>query len=401
MEVVVALIALTAGILLGWFIAQRTVPARRQPVAAVAPPETPRPVPALQLYGPDLLDGHSQPVAIVGDDGRVWYRNVALSEHQDTHFGVLLDQAIEELATDAIKDETTERKVVELHGPPKTILALSARRVVGAGVVVFVRDITEARYQEQVRTDFVANISHELKTPIGALAVLAETVEGETDPAIIVRLTERMAIEAQRATRTVDDLMELSEIEGGLERPHERISIHDVVRGALDRVAELAPQHDIEVSMLGSDEDSLTGLVAMGCRRQLISAVGNLVENAVKYSEPGGAVQVRAHRAGDMAEIMVADNGVGIPKRDLDRVFERFYRVDRARSRSTGGSGLGLSIVRHIAAKHNGEVSVSSSEGEGSTFVLRVPLIPTEPTEPPGAAPAGTPAPNTLKQERL
>jgi two-component system sensor histidine kinase SenX3 len=124
------------------------------------------------------------------------------------------------------------------------------------------------------------------------------------------------------------------------------------------------------------------GVHVTGNRRQLVSALGNLVENAVKYSEPGSPVQVRVRVEGTMAELMVADNGIGIPASDHDRIFERFYRVDRARSRDTGGTGLGLSIVRHVATNHGGDVLVSSQEGEGSTFVLRIPMaVVAEPSD--------------------
>ena len=245
------------------------------------------------------------------------------------------------------------------------------------GAVVFVEDISERRRVDQVRTDFVANICHELKTPIGALSVLAETLEGETDPATVERIVARMLGEADRASSTIDDLMELSQIElGGDTRPS-TVCVADVVRRG-DRSGHRAgcsSQHHDPDSRPGRATVSDDRLVVEGDRRQLVSAVGNLVENAVKYSEPGGSVQVRVDHDADMVEIAVVDQGVGIPQRDLDRVFERFYRVDRARSRATGGTGLGLSIVRHVAARHGGEVTVSSTEGEGSTFTLRLPAM--------------------------
>jgi len=134
----------------------------------------------------------------------------------------------------------------------------------------------------------------------------------------------------------------------------------------------LADQRTITVQVL----DLPGPLTVSGDRRQLQSALGNLVENAVKYSEPGGAVQVRVRVVGERVELMVADHGIGIPPAEHDRIFERFYRVDRARGRDTGGTGLGLSIVRHVATNHDGDVLVSSQEGDGSTFVLRLPLVP-------------------------
>jgi two-component system sensor histidine kinase SenX3 len=186
-----------------------------------------------------------------------------------------------------------------------------------------------------------------------------------------------MLAETDRASRTIDDLMELSRIEMGAERSDEPVRISDVIGGGVDRVTELAAHREITLSTLapvGADGTQADALLVRGDRRQLVSAVGNLIENAVKYSEPGTSVQVRARRVDDWVEISVTDQGVGIPQRDLDRVFERFYRVDRARSRSTGGTGLGLAIVRHVASNHGGDVSVTSVEGEGSTFVLRLPI---------------------------
>ncbi len=243
--------------------------------------------------------------------------------------------------------------------------------------MAFVEDISERRRVEQSRTDFVANISHELKTPVGALSVLAETLVDETDLDTIGRVVARMLAESDRASNTIDDLMELSRIEVGSERSVEPVKISDVIHGGVERASELAAQLEITISTLAPVDGPATQaeqLVVTGDRRQLVSAVGNLVENAVKYSEAGSSVQVRARSSDGWVEVSVVDQGVGIPQRDLDRVFERFYRVDRARSRTTGGTGLGLSIVRHVATNHGGEVVVSSVEGEGSTFVLRLPI---------------------------
>jgi two-component system sensor histidine kinase SenX3 len=207
---------------------------------------------------------------------------------------------------------------------------------------------------------------------VGALSVLAETLEDETDPEIMRRVIGRMQGEAARAARTIDDLLELSRIELGGERSIEPIRLHDVITEAMGRVAELAQQRQVGVSN-PMPADRFDDIVLYGDRRQLISALGNLVENGVKYSEPGGLVEVRACYHDGMVDVTVADEGIGIPKRDLDRIFERFYRVDKARSRETGGTGLGLSIVRHVAHHHGGDVAVHSVEGEGSTFTLRLP----------------------------
>ena len=324
----------------------------------------------------DVLDGHPTGIVIGDSTGRVEYRNEAARRLTGTHHGVLIDEAIERHLefgrSGSVRDRT-----IEFYGPPKMVFVISAKPLASGRSVAFIEDISERRRVEQSRTDFVANISHELKTPVGALAVLAETLADETDLATIAAIVDRMLAESDRASHTIDDLMELSRIEVGAERSVETVRISDVIRGGVDRVTELAAQREITISALSAVEGSATSsdaLVVRGDRRQLVSAVGNLVENAVKYSEQGSTVQVKARRSGDWVEVTVCDQGVGIPQRDLDRVFERFYRVDRARSRSTGGTGLGLSIVRHVASNHGGEVSVTSVEGEGSTFVLRLPV---------------------------
>ena len=350
---------------------RRTVP-EGSPVTAVRePPQVPSFI--------DVLEDHPSGVVVCDASGAVQFRNAAARSLRGTHVGVLIDEAIARHLADARRGMSAD-EAIELYGPPKRVVKVEARPLPDGGAVAFVQDISEQRRVEKVRTDFVANLSHELMTPIGALSVLAETLEEETDPATIRRVVQRMMGEAERAARTIDDLMELSRIELGGERDVEAVRVADVLRSALGRVTELAAQRDIHISYSGSPEDEQVAdsLVIQGDRRQLVSAVGNLVENAVKYSEQGGLVQVWARCTGDWIEVAVVDQGVGIPQRDLTRIFERFYRVDPARSRHTGGTGLGLSIVHHVATNHGGEVTVTSTEGEGSTFVLRLPWrVPT------------------------
>jgi len=188
-----------------------------------------------------------------------------------------------------------------------------------------------------------------------------------------------MVAEAERAARTIDDLLELSEIE--LSSPTDRFPLEpvDVLRAAADRLSQAAEQRSITIDI----DAAVPDLVVVGDPRQLSSALGNLVDNAVKYSDDGARVRLRARTNDDWVELVVADDGVGIPERDLERIFERFYRVDKARSRGTGGTGLGLAIVRHVANNHGGDVLVHSTEGEGSTFVLRLPGAPRNPADTP------------------
>jgi two-component system, OmpR family, sensor histidine kinase SenX3 len=186
---------------------------------------------------------------------------------------------------------------------------------------------------------------------------------------VVTRLTARVGEEATRFSRIVDDLLDLSRIEAG-GTALAPVALSAVVDEAVESFHDLAASRSIKLEVHPVQGDTHV----TGNRRDLVSAVANLVDNAIKYSEPGGAVHVRAGADGPVAFISVEDNGVGIAAREQERVFERFYRVDRARSRSTGGTGLGLAIVRHVAAYHGGEVSVRSTEGEGSTFTLRLPL---------------------------
>jgi two-component system, OmpR family, sensor histidine kinase SenX3 len=245
---------------------------------------------------------------------------------------------------------------------------------VGGGglVLVLAEDQTESRRVEEVRRDFVANVSHELKTPVGALALLAETIEDAADDAEAVRrFAGRMRQEAARLTFLVQDLITLNRIQAAEPVPDPRpVEIDAVVADALDRCRMKANARGITLTSTGA-----RGLSVLGAEDLLVTALRNLLENAIVYSPERTKVAVTVKRTPDgLVEISVADQGIGIPERDLERIFERFYRVDPARSRATGGTGLGLAIVKHVMAAHGGKVTVRSVEGQGSTFTLWVPL---------------------------
>lgn len=317
----------------------------------------------------DAVNSLTVGVVVAGADGTVIFRNtLALGLTGAVHSDVLVDEAVE-FHLSATNVGRTVRQIIDLFGPPRKVVAVSSLPLESGGAVAMIEDITEQHLVDTVRTDFVANISHELKTPVGALAVLAEALAEEDDLDIVHRLSEKMVDEAIRVGRTIDDLLELSRIEFGGEAVKDPVSVESILQESIERGRSMATSHSIKVVMNTPDAD----MQAIGDRRQLVSAVSNLVENAVKYSEPDSTVEVSALVDLDWVEIRVRDFGVGIPLRDLDRIFERFYRVDRARSRDTGGTGLGLAIVCHVANNHDGEVSVTSIEGEGSTFVLKVP----------------------------
>ena len=247
-----------------------------------------------------------------------------------------------------------------------------------------IEDVSERSRLDSVRTDLVANISHELKTPVGAIALLAETLADEDEPEVIARLAPKLMAEAERLSRTIDELLELSRIELGGQSLAEVVDVEAVVprsHGA-PRSPRADQGHPRAAGSGGARPGGGWRTAASSCRRS-----GNLLENAIKYSDPGAPVEVTVGLDAQEVVVELRDHGMGIPQRDLDRVFERFYRVDKARSRETGGSGLGLSIVRHVMANHGGQVGVVSVEGEGSTFTLRLPAA--VPSTRPDVAQAG------------
>ncbi|MYT72262.1 MULTISPECIES: ATP-binding protein [unclassified Streptomyces] len=293
--------------------------------------------------------------------------------------GKLAVEPMLQMARDTRRDG--EIRQVELDLPRRgtgrgEALAVSAR-VAPLGsrlVLLLVEDLTEARRIEAVRRDFVANVSHELKTPVGALSLLSEAVmDASDDPEAVERFAGRMQIEATRLTNLVQELIDLSRVQNDdpLEDA-EPVRVDELVAEAIDRCRQPAATKQITMAVGGTAD-----VRVWGNRGQLAAALGNLVENAVNYSPARTRVGIAARRVtapgGDLIEIAVTDQGIGISDRDKDRIFERFYRVDPARSRATGGTGLGLAIVKHVAASHGGEVTVWSSEGQGSTFTLRLP----------------------------
>ncbi len=320
----------------------------------------------------DALDVLDLGVAIADSDGTISFANRAAQVVLDAYDHlVLVRDLLVELLDEAAAGGST-RRTIELVGPPSVAYELTATPLRPGRVVVVIEDVTERRRVDHVRRDFVANISHEMKTPIGALGLLADTLADETDPESMRRLAGRLAGEVVRISATVDDLLELSRIEFGDEMEVDRVDLRPVLAEAVQRLASAAAGREITVDVMVSEPVHVSGDA-----RQLASAVSNLVDNAIKYSPKGGQVRVAATRGPDRrVAVAVADDGCGIPARDLDRIFERFYRVDRARSRETGGTGLGLSIVRHIAHNHGGEVRVASREGRGSTFTIFLPALP-------------------------
>jgi two-component system, OmpR family, sensor histidine kinase SenX3 len=434
------------------------------------------------------LDTLTQGVVLCDENGTVIYRNgranaLMVSRHGDA----LAAQAVTELLQDAWHEGTAER-TLDLYGPPRRTLQVRARQIDDGrrplGVIALIEDISERRRLEEIRRDFVANVSHELKTPMGALGLLAETLVSEPDADVAQRLAGRIHNEAFRVSRIIDDLLDLSRIESEEAPAREPVLVNLVMADAIERVRATADQRGIELVL----HEPSPPVAVLGERRQLVSAMHALLENAITYSYDNSKVVVSGivRRAADEAaaasaasvaagaaaasaaaeaaaatkpaqeddtdwdadrpleaaltsdeldaftsvpaaapapapasestfsdvatsstaptapegepssaeggddapagrpewhaedrdtvRLAVQDHGIGIPARDLDRIFERFYRVDHGRSRDTGGTGLGLSIVRHVANNHQGWVDVESREGEGSTFCLVLPV---------------------------
>ena len=327
----------------------------------------------------DALEGFPHGVVLFHQDG-----TVQLANSQGRCFvqprveDALVAAAMRELVAAAGPATGRLRRTVTLSGPPAHAFEISVGwpRPESHGALAIVEDVTNRYRLEQMRSDFVANISHELRTPIGAMALLAETLADDDDPATMVRLARHIHDEAMRVAQTVNDLQSLSLIEGEAVET-DTVSIGEAVDAAIERVAGQAAASTITIVRhlptddAGDERDA--GPTVPANFGQLVSAVANLVDNAIKYSAAGDSVRIDVSEDADAVHIKVSDNGIGIPTRDLERIFERFYRVDRARSRRTGGTGLGLAIVRHVATNHGGQVAVASVEGEGSTFTLSLP----------------------------
>jgi two-component system sensor histidine kinase SenX3 len=276
---------------------------------------------------------------------------------------------------DRVSDDGHAREQeMRVRRPPlgRELLELRVRVApLGTGaILVLIDDLAEERRVDVVRRDFVANVSHELKTPVGALSLLAEAVLASSDdPEQVRHFAERMQIEASRLSHLVQDVIDLSRLQGDDPLTHaEVVDVDELVRRALDEVRTLATRQEIEL-VTG---EPCGGLV-YGDERQLLAALRNLLINAVSYSSSHTRIAVATRTGDGIVEIAVKDQGIGIASNDLDRVFERFYRVDPARSRVTGGTGLGLAIVKHVSQNHGGECTVWSELGVGTTFTLRLP----------------------------
>jgi two-component system sensor histidine kinase SenX3 len=349
------------GAVLAWHVSQD------QQQAATVPDE-----PALPSGVANVLSVLRSSALVVDDEDEVVKASAPALAFGLVRGGRLVPKDLADLVQQVRRDgqiRETELTLPRSSGPPRMVTArvapLSSRYV-----LALVEDRTKERRVEAVRRDFVANVSHELKTPVGAIKLLAEAVgDASEDPEAVERFARRMLIESDRLTRMVQQIIELSRLQGDepLEAPAV-VDVDEVVKRSVDITVMDASSKHISVVTGGTP-----GLTVFGNEEQVSAAITNLVANAVAYSGNDSTVLVSTKPNDDMVEISVVDQGIGIPQDELDRIFERFYRVDPARHRSTGGTGLGLSIVKHVAATHGGDVRVWSLEGQGSTFTLSLP----------------------------
>jgi two-component system sensor histidine kinase SenX3 len=310
------------------------------------------------------------------------YRDVVYANRRATELGLVRDRLLDDRAWAAAERTLLTGEDVDVDLSPRKVAnpgrsGLSVRGHVRLlteddrrFAVVYVDDQSEHARMEATRRDFVANVSHELKTPVGAVGVLAEAaLASADDPDTVRHFAEKMVAESHRLANMVGELIELSRLQGAERLPDlNAVEVDSVVAEALSRHKVAADNADIAITT-----DRPTGYRVLGDQPLLVTALANLISNAIAYSPHGSPVSISRRRRGHYIEIAVTDRGIGIAKADQERVFERFFRVDKARSRATGGTGLGLAIVKHVAANHNGSIRLWSQPGTGSTFTLSIP----------------------------
>jgi signal transduction histidine kinase len=280
-------------------------------------------------------------------------------------------EEISQLASEVIASGQGSESTIEVWFPARSSLRVRVAPL-PSGTVVTISDVTDKRAAEKVRKEFVSDASHELKSPVAGIQTLAEALERalEDDPASAARFARRLVTESERLSRLVADLLDLSRLEEGT-RSSEAVDLSGVV------IAETeAGRLEADSKLIRMVAEVSPALWVTGDEEQLRLMVRNLVDNAIRYSSDGGRVDIHLQAEGDNAVLSISDRGIGIPLEAQGRVFERFYRVDRARSRASGGTGLGLAIVKHVVELHRGSVEVDSESGHGSTFTARLPLTP-------------------------
>ena len=323
--------------------------------------------------GQAALDSLAIGVVITDARGSVCLTNdIGQTYLEGRRADALVEKALSE-ALSIANNGIEATKTVSLTGPPSKVIEVKAIPIsepeLEIGAVALIEDQTATSRIDRVRRDFIANLTHELRTPIAAIGLLAETLRGEEEQVVLDSLTQKIVNETDRVDQIIDDLLELSRVELDGSPRREPVDVRLLLSSVEDQHRFKANSKNIQIEKT----DTEAGLKLMGDTGQLNRALSNLVDNSIKYSDENSIIHLEAVRGKTHIDLVVKDQGIGIPKADLDRIFERFYRVDKARSRATGGTGLGLSIVRHVAANHGGEILLQSREGEGSKFTIRLP----------------------------
>lgn len=334
-----------------------------------------------------VLSGMTEAVVAIDSDERI----INMNHAAESLFGVSRETARGRTIQETIRNSRIQNFIKKALAsssplPEETIIQLPPERFLQAngsplrdpenrtiGALVVLNDITRLKTLENIRRDFVANVSHELKTPITSIKGFVETLHDGAlnDPVSANRFLDIILKHTDRLNAIIDDLLCLSRIEQGTETdvmPFQTVPAAGIIRNVLQFCEMKAREKNIAMESSCSDTINLTGNPAL-----LEQAVVNLVENAIKYSDAGSSVSLKVAQDGNAVSVAVEDHGIGIPEKHLPRIFERFYRVDKARSRNLGGTGLGLAIVKHIVQAHNGTVAVASTPGKGSIFTLRFP----------------------------
>jgi two-component system sensor histidine kinase SenX3 len=372
-----ALLALLAGVVIGGSVSAAIVASlrARDRVRAQSSLDIPDGV-------REVLHGMDDAAVVVDASYTVHAASAAAAPFRLTEGELLPSEELRTLARSVRTSEVPATVTIRLQrgAPPAEprLVIVRATRISPRLTLLVVRDITGRERVEQMRRDFVANTSHELKTPVGAVTLLAEAIESAADdPAQVRNFAGRLTAEASRLALLTSRIMNLSRLQSSDELTEERIMpVDEIVAAALDAYAMQAVSAGVTVVRGGT-----RGLYVRGDAQVLSEAVGNLVANAIAYSPQGSSVGVGVKLVVGVVEIAVTDRGIGIAEGDQDRVFERFYRADQARSRRTGGSGLGLSIVKHAVQRHGGEVVLWSRPGRGSTFTIRLPQTDAPPDQ--------------------
>lgn len=331
---------------------------------------------------PDISEGAAELLEVLAEAGMVLSAKgtVVKATTSALAMGLIQDRYLQHEALDELVEKARLTNLVEVAevelvagfiGAKKLFVKARAVALEAGGVLLIVDDKTEAQRLDETRRDFMANISHELKTPVGAIGLLSEAILDNTgDVELVQKFSEKILKESKRLSALVKDIIQLSRIQAAETiLTAELVDLDPVVREAIDRTAFKAERRKVKIEYL-----SEKGIRVIGDEEMLAVAFKNIIENAIVYSAVGAKVGVSLSKNGSVAEVKVVDSGVGISKEDQKRIFERFYRTDPARSRETGGTGLGLSIVKHVITSHLGEIKLSSKPGIGSTFTLRLPL---------------------------